>query len=499
MKALLSCVLILIFSYNGFSQTFDEYKKNKQTEFNKKLQEFDEYYKQKDNEFQKYLAEKWHEFDVYAGVKVYEEPKPKEIPEYKPQPQRKPLKITPKIPKKKSQLPLVEPDKTIMQRERGNDIVMPEPDKEKHPDEIPDIIKPEASFLFYGVDIFADYTNFICPVSPSSFSGSAFASWWEKASGNNYQNLIKQLIKSKNNLQLNDWGYYKLIEEITNKITNNINQKILLQWFFMVKSGYDVRLAFNSNELSLFIPVKQQLYSKPFIELNGKNYYEFYSFKSDKVKMYIKANQNAQKVLDFDLNIPLKLGNKYEHRETDFRLNLKDYYFGLNYNPYWTDFFADYPQGDLKIYFDAAVSGEFKNSIFAELKPAVTGLSKRDAVNFLLRYVQESFKYKTDTEQFGYEKFFFPEETLFYPYSDCEDRAVYFAWLVRNLLNMEVVGLKYSGHVATAVNIPGQQKGDYLMFEGKKFIVADPTYIGAPAGLTMSKYVNEKPEIINFK
>ena len=74
-----------------------------------------------------------------------------------------------------------------------------------------------------------------------------------------------------------------------------------------------------------------------------------------------------------------------------------------------------------------------------------------DAVNVLLRFVQTGFSYLTDSEQFGREKFMFPEETLSYPYSDCEDRSFLFAYLVSSLLGLDVIGLDYPGHVATAV------------------------------------------------
>lgn len=61
-------------------------------------------------------------------------------------------------------------------------------------------------------------------------------------------------------------------------------------------------------------------------------------------------------------------------------------------------------------------------------------------------------KVLTRKDQFGREKYFFAEETLFYPLSDCEDRAIFFAILIRNLLGLDVIGLDYPGHIATAVH-----------------------------------------------
>ena len=92
----------------------------------------------------------------------------------------------------------------------------------------------------------------------------------------------------------------------------------------------------------------------------------------------------------------------------------------------------------------------------------------------------------------------FPEETLYYPYSDCEDRSILFAWLVHNLLGMDVVGLDYPGHVATAVRFKGKVAGDAVMYNGKRYMVTDPTYINASAGMTMPNFKKNKPGVIKI-
>jgi hypothetical protein len=126
-------------------------------------------------------------------------------------------------------------------------------------------------------------------------------------------------------------------------------------------------------------------------------------------------------------------------------------------------------------------------------------MDEQRAVNFLLRFVQTSLKYKTDERQFGKENYLFPEETLHYPYSDCEDRAVLFAWLVQTLLGLDVVGLNFPGHVATAVKFNGRVSGDAITYKGNRYIVSDPTYINASAGMTMPDYKNIKPGVITIR
>ena len=113
-----------------------------------------------------------------------------------------------------------------------------------------------------------------------------------------------------------------------------------------------------------------------------------------------------------------------------------------------------------------------------------------------LDFVENSFEYKTDFDQFGYEKFYFPEDILFYPYSDCEDRAIFFSYLVKTLLKLDVVGLDYKTHVATAIKFNSNINGDYVLINNERYIICDPTYIGASAGMCMPQFKTVNPEII---
>ena len=89
--------------------------------------------------------------------------------------------------------------------------------------------------------------------------------------------------------------------------------------------------------------------------------------------------------------------------------------------------------------------------MYPKLTQQIKGKSQKDAANILIDFVQTAFEYQTDDVQFGYERPLFADETFFYPYSDCEDRSILFAHLVKDLLGLDVVLLYYPGHLATAV------------------------------------------------
>ena len=121
-------------------------------------------------------------------------------------------------------------------------------------------------------------------------------------------------------------------------------------------------------------------------------------------------------------------------------------------------------------------------------------MGEEEAVDFLLTFVQKSFSYKTDNDQFGRERYLFVEESLNFPYNDCEDRSVLFAWMVRELLGVKVIGLLYPGHMTTAVALK-HVKPEYstVTYQGNQYVIADPTYIGASLGMPMPSYARLKP------
>ena len=94
---------------------------------------------------------------------------------------------------------------------------------------------------------------------------------------------------------------------------------------------------------------------------------------------------------------------------------------------------------------------------------------------------------------------FFAEESLHYPYCDCEDRSILFTRLVRDLLGLPCILVYYPGHLAAAVRFSRRVDGDYLALDGERYTVCDPTYIGAPVGMTMPGMDNRSASVIRLE
>lgn len=102
-------------------------------------------------------------------------------------------------------------------------------------------------------------------------------------------------------------------------------------------------------------------------------------------------------------------------------------------------------------------------------------------------------------KQFGYERPLFGDESFYYPRNDCEDRAILYSILVRDLIGLDVVLVHYPGHLGTAVHFTENVAGSYYDVGGKHYVVCDPTYIGAGVGEVMPQFENTKVTIVRVE
>ena len=168
------------------------------------------------------------------------------------------------------------------------------------------------------------------------------------------------------------------------------------------------------------------------------------------------------------------------------------------------DFYNNFPSSAIggnplsrwAIYANTPFDTVSSSSLYSQLNSNLSSISKLDAVEILLNWVQTGFEYEYDDIVWGHDRAFFAEETLFYPYADCEDRSILFSHLIRELLGLDVALVYYPGHLATAVCFNEDVQGDALMINGRKFIVRDPTYIGAPVGVQMPDLEYDKAQAI---
>lgn len=333
----------------------------------------------------------------------------------------------------------------------------------------------------------------------TALNENAITDAYEALYSADYKPLLAECAQIKKDLQLNDWGVFTLVKQISDAYCRNANESIVMQQFLLNEMGYKARMARKAtdNKMMLFVATDCRIYARPYITLDGQEYYnlngdneqcQFYMCQKDSPKAKNKVDMRLHSAPNFPGGVTT---STHQAKGSAAKVT-------VNIPKPLMDFYTSYPQCDYSVYFNAPVNSAMEKALLSSLAPLVQGKSEADAANILINFVQTAFQYKTDDEQFGYERPFFVEELFYYPYSDCEDRAMLYSYLVRKLLGLDVVLLDYPEHIATAVCFRGNVDGDYLMIGGKKYTVCDPTYIGASIGMTMPRYKTVAAKVLKY-
>ena len=355
------------------------------------------------------------------------------------------------------------------------------------------------SKIMYGGLAFYSNNSLNRKCSLNGLNENAIADAYEALCNSDYKPLLADCAQIRKDLRLNDWGVFTLVRQVADTYCGTANESIVMQQFLLNEMGYKARMARKATEdkMMLFVATDCSIYAHPYITLNGQNYYNL-SGNNEQCQFYMcqKDSPKAKNSVGMQLKeAPLFPGtvvsSTHQAKGSAARVT-------VDVPKALMDFYKDYPQCDYSVYFNAPVNAAMENRILSSLAPLVQGRNEADAANILINFVQTAFQYQTDGQQFGYEKPFFVEELFYYPYSDCEDRAMLFSYLVRKLLGLDVVLLDYPEHIATAVRFNGNVSGDYLMVNGRKYIVCDPTYIGASIGMTMPRYKTVSAKVLKY-
>lgn len=319
-----------------------------------------------------------------------------------------------------------------------------------------------------------------------------------------YNKLIYDCGKLKKKLKLGDWGYISLLKSLGDACyTEDHNMSMLFQFSVLQRSGYQVALYRDTVEDKLYlgVPFSENLvWGLLYESTDGKKFYIL-----TKEKEVARRCRLLKKSAEKGKIIPSLLQGElpefpYKHqRERLILFEGKAILVKPNQN--LIDFYASYPVNPAyanRVYL--SLSDEIKKDIYPYLEEILMGKPIEEAVNTLLHFVQQSFIYQSDCDQFGDEKPFFADESFFYPYNDCEDRAILFAVLVRELLRMDVVLVDYGTHLATAVRMDYKEiEGKYFDLQGSRYYSCDPSNGYSCMGEVMEEYQKSIPKIIRIE
>ena len=350
---------------------------------------------------------------------------------------------------------------------------------------------------FCGQKVYIDKSlKGVCSIG--NMRENAIADAYEAMCKADYKALVDDCRKVKKELNLNDWGIFLFVREASKTLCTDENAAVVMQQFLLNELGYKSKMARRAdrNQMLLFVAADCQVYGHPYFTKDGLNYYNLTSNESCQFYMCQEDSPKAKSKLNMQVNHAPALNagmvnSVHKNRSGSVAVS-------VDVPKSLMEFYGSMPQCDYSVYVNAEVNPSVASKVLSTLAPLVNGKGEAEAANLLINFVQTGFQYATDQEQFGYEKPFFVEELFYYPYCDCEDRSVLYSYLVRNLLKLDVVLLDYPNHIATAVCFNENVSGDFVTVGGKKYVVCDPTYIGASIGKAMPQFKNVAAKVLKY-
>ena len=361
----------------------------------------------------------------------------------------------------------------------------------------------KVSIAYYGTIITIPFPE-DDKLKIKALTENGIADAWLILADSIYDNTIKAALDVRKTNALCDWAYMNVLREVTEKQYGKTNEAVLAQAFIMTQSGYRIRLGRNETQLYLLSASQYDIFDLRYFMIDGSKFYIVSGERN--AKMFIcEAKFEKEKPLSLQMTALPHLG--YEQTEKRTLSSKKGVTTAASVNKNLIDFFDHYPQACYKgdqatrwvAYANTPIEKQVTKMLYPPLENAIKGLNQRDAVWLLLNWVQTAFAYEYDDKVWGHDRAFFAQETLFYPYCDCEDRSILFSRLVRDLVGLDIVFLYYPGHLATAVGFTEEVAGDWVEYNGKKYVVCDPTYINAGVGKTMPGMNNKAAQIIALK
>lgn len=503
------------------AQTFEEYKRQVMNEYHQykseREKEFNEYRDRVNAEYAAMMQQAWGEYNAYAALKMPTRPEPPtprvKVPSQKPQAVTMPNNVKPQsqspkipevepqpipkvdaIPKDKPKIDSIPKSEPKVSEPISQPSSMPKVEPSSHeeskvepkPTAKPKQEKPSFKFNYYGMACSVRMDNSF-RYSIGSVDNQAIAKAWQQLSNKKSYDLVDELLGLRSLMSLCDWGYVMLIEKLTRAYYGEqTNEAILMQIFLLVQSGYKARIGFSDNKVLLMLAFNDptiSIYNYTYVQNDGTTYYLIdKSLKQGSLRVFDKEFPNesfCSLEIEEQPALPLTQGPKRNLKSKKF----KQISFDISTNINLAAFYNEYPHtSNWGIYVNAPFGATTESVLYNKLKTAIAGKSRTEAANMLLDFVQTAFLYKTDQDQFGYERPLFGEELFYYPYCDCEDRAIFYARLVKDLLDLDVILLNYPSHLATAVCFNQNIEGTLIEYKGKKYYVCDPTYINSSIG-----------------
>lgn len=338
---------------------------------------------------------------------------------------------------------------------------------------------------FYGDSIQIPHHNALLVSLQQPLSTKAIERFSADLKAVDIEPLLNNLMAYKKEKKLDDWLYYQLIRTAAEAISpkkDNYHRYTLYKWFLLNQSGYSSFARLRNDTLLLYIQSEQLVYDIPYLMDNGKqyvclNYHDYWlvDFKEGSFETVAASNQLNPQSFSYKISsLPNFKPENYEMKQLHFEYKQSNYEFKVMVNKEVKKIFGNYPTVEYAVQFSVPLSNTTYQSLIPVLKKTVASMSQKNGIDYLMHLTRSSFAFENDAALYGKDKRFSPEQTLLYDYSDCEDRAAFFFYLVKEIYNLPMIVLSYPAHITVAVQFD-KPLSKPLVYKGNNYWVCEPT------------------------
>lgn len=463
-----------------------DYMDAKKAAFGKHVQqkesEFDAYRREANAKFAAKMAQAWQRFDM----------EPPKVDPTEPDP------VTPPVREKEPTVPTmpIKPGGTIT----------PPPVEPPRPNPIPKPTVPETpkpnekwfNFNFFNTPCKVRLDNSL-KFKLSSIDEKSLAAVWQQLSGETSNALVADCFRLIDEMNLCDWGAIRLFKSLGEAyLGKGTNEAVFFQMYLMTQTGYKSRIGRMGDYLVILVPFDGEVYEMSYYNKGGVPFYNITGKKGNQGCLIYDEVFPNERMASLRPKQPV-LAERLSEARTFTTERYPDMTVRVQVNRNLMDFYDTYPHCTQNNMVYANLSERVKQAVYPTFRKALEGKPVDEAANMLLHFMHKAFDYMSDLEQFEYERPFFGDESFWFPYNDCEDRAILYCILIRDLLGLDAVLLEYPGHMATAIALPKEVQGAYLDLGGKRYLFCDPTFIGSNIGEMPKSRRNVQPKAIIIK
>ena len=511
------CPLSIVAQTNTTVEQYEAFKRQA-------MKEYSDFRSECNKTYAEFVRKAWKEYQLLPSIPT---PKEKVVPPIvfpEEEEKEQPIPVAPDKDEEEQKTPVSEdepieedtiqpqeeaiPEEEILDEEPVIEVIPPvDPEPQPLPiapvKEEPQPVEQYFTFVYCGTECqvrLDDRHRFVLV----DCSENSIAEAWEHCSDAIYNNVIRDCLELRIRHSLCDWAYLQMLQALGyNFMGNGSNEATLLTAYLYCQSGYKMRLARNATRLYLMVASQHLIFEHPYLTIDGDKFYPL-NYREDEQFYVCSASFPKEQAL----SLWMEQAPVLNAERTAVRMLQSKRYPEMKAEVYANKnllaYFDSYPSSEIRgnkmtcwaMYAQTPISREIKESLYPALRKKLQGLSQADAANRLLNFVQTAFEYEYDDVVWGGERALFAEESLHYPYCDCEDRSILYSHLVRDLLGIDVALVYYPGHLATAVCFTDGVQGDYLTINNRRFTICDPTYINAPIGESMPNLEYDKIEVI---